>query len=109
MRNKTIIAILPLMILTVTFSENFVNYSYAQEELGSTEIIYSINIGKEKYLIHFDVWAGEQQLQSPTVQLESELETIEFHSTKKIPPNSCQSIEHQISAKYTNLVTVKII
>jgi len=73
------------------------------------EILYSINVGEDRYLIHFNVCAGEKSLVSPSIVLESERDTVQFDSTKIIGENSCQDFESIIDTKYPQLVKITII
>jgi len=101
-------AFLPfLTIFLIVFMITATN-AFAQEELGYSEILYSIDIGKDRYFIHFNACAGDQTLESPTILLESELETVQINSAKIIHANSCQDYEYQISTKSPDLIKITV-
>ena len=88
--------------------DNFEQYAWSDEKTNFPyiEILYSINVGAEKYMIHYNVCAGEQALQNPKILLESNYETIQFESTKLIYSYSCSSYESQIHTKSLDLVKI---
>ena len=92
----------------ITNYDNPGQYVWGDEQTSYPyiKILYSINVGADEYLIHYDVCAGEQALQSPKILLESNYETIQFESTKLIYPYSCFSYESQIHTKSPNLVNI---
>jgi len=73
------------------------------------EILYSINVGEDRYLIHFNVCAGEKSIVSPSIVLESEQDTVQFDSTKIIGENLCQNFEIIIDTESPQLVKITIL
>ena len=74
-----------------------------------TQVLYSINVGEDRYLVHFNACAGEKSIASPSIVLESELDTVQINSTKIIHKNSCQSFESIIDTKYPQLVKITFV
>ncbi len=101
-----ILAILPLVLVALTPSYN--NLAFAEAN-SFTEILYSINVGEDRYFIHYNVCAGEKSIVSPSIVLESEQDTVQVDSTKIIHENSCQSFESIIDTKSPQLVKITII
>jgi len=99
-------AILPLFAVALIPAYN--NLAFAEVN-SFTEIQYSINVGEDRYLIHFNVCAGEKALDGPSIVLESERDTVQFDSTKIIGENSCQNFESIIDTKSPQLVKITII
>ncbi len=100
-----LLAILPLALVAITPGYN--NLAFAEVN-SFTEILYSINVGEDKYLIHFNACAGEKSIVSPSIVLESERDTVQFDSTKIIHENTCQGFESIIDTKYPQLVKITI-
>ena len=98
--------ILPLFAVALIPAYN--NLAFAEVN-SFTEIQYSINVGEDRYLIHFNVCAGEKSLVSPSIVLESERDTVQFDSTKIIGENSCQGFESIIDTKSPQLVKITIV
>jgi len=101
-----LLAILPLF--TAALSIGYIGEAFAEVN-SFTEILYSINVGEDRYLIHFNACAGEKSIVSPSVVLESEQDTVQFDSTKIIGENSCQGFESIIATQYPNLVKITIL
>lgn len=99
----------------LSFSGIMSNYDSLEHAWGNeqnppyVEILYSIDVGVEKYLIHYNVCSGEKAIQNPKILLESNYETIQFESTKLIYPYSCFSYESQIHAKYPDLIKIMLV
>ncbi len=85
------------------------SYAFANSEETDayTELMYSVNVGTEKFLLHFNVCAGQNTIESPEILIKSSLDTVQFQSTKAIIANSCHSFESVIHAKSPS--TIKII
>jgi len=98
--------ILPLFVVALSLAYN--NLAFAEAN-PFTEIIYSINVGEDRYLIHFNACAGDKSIVSPSIVLESERDTVQFDSTKKIHKNSCQGFESIIDTKSPQLVKITIV
>jgi len=101
-----ILAILPLVLVALTPSYN--NLAFAEAN-SFTEILYSINVGEDRYFIHYNVCAGEKSIVSPSIVLESEQDTVQVDSTKIIGENSCQNFESIIDTKSPQLVKITIV
>ncbi len=105
-RYSSILLLMPLFMVAIIPSYN--NLAFAEAN-SFTEILYSINVGENRYLIHFNACAGEKSIVSPSIVLESEQDTVQFDSTKIIGKNSCQSFESIIDTKYPQLVKITIV
>ncbi len=101
-----LLAILPLF--TAALSIGYIDEAFAEVN-SFTEILYSINVGEDRYLIHFNACAGEKSIVSPSIVLESEQDTVQFDSTKIIGENSCQGFESIIDTKSPKLVKITIL
>ncbi len=109
--NKTqkfigLLAILPLFMVAITPGYN--NLAFAEAN-SFIEIQYSINVGEDRYFIHYNVCAGEKSIVSPSIILESEQDTVQVDSTKIIGENSCQGFESIIDTKYPSLVKITVV
>jgi len=106
--NKTqkFIGLLALFVVAITPAYN--NLAFAEVN-SFTEILYSINVGEDRYLIHFNACAGEKSIVSPSIVLESEQDTVQFDSTKIIYENSCRGFESIIATKSPQLVKITIV
>jgi len=100
-----LLAILPLFMVAITPGYN--NLAFAEAN-SFTEILYSINVGEDRYFIHYNVCAGEKSIVSPSIILESERDTVQVDSTKIIHENSCQGFESFIDTKSPQLVKITI-
>ena len=109
MKNKSrltsLFLLMPLFVVAIT--PNYNNLAFAEVNSFS-EILYSINVGEDRYLIHFNACSGETSIVSPSIILESNLDTIQFDSTKIIHENSCQSFESIIDTTSPQLVKITI-
>ncbi len=72
-------------------------------------ILSSINVGTQKYLVKFNVCAGDLVLDKAKILIKTELESVEIGSTKDIPANSCRTYETQIHAKHTANIKANIV
>ncbi len=99
-------AILPLFVVALSPAYN--NLAFAEAN-SFTEILYSINVGEDRYLIHFNACAGEKSIVSPSIVLESERDIVQINSTKLIHENSCQGFESTIATKSPKLVKITIL
>ena len=110
MKNKSRFAslflLMPIFMVAITPSYN--NLAFAEAN-SFTEILYSINVGEDRYLIHFNACAGEKSVFSPSILLESKLDTVQIDSTKIIHENSCQGFESIIATKSPQLVKITIV
>lgn len=102
-----LISVLITASLALYYNQESYAFANSGETEAYTELIYSINVGTEKFLVHFNVCAGQDTIESPEVLLKSSLDTVQFQSTKAITANSCHSFESIIHAKYPS--TIKII
>jgi len=106
LRQIGFLAILPLFLVAITPS--YINLAFAETN-SFTEILYSINVGEDRYLIHFNACAGDKSIVSPSIVLESERDTVQFDSTKIIGKNLCQGFESIIDTKFPQLVKITIV
>ncbi len=97
---------MPLFMIAITPGYN--NLAFAEAN-SFTVIIYSINVGEDRYFIHYTVCAGEKSIVGPSIILESEQDTIQVDSTKIIGENSCQGFESIIDTKSPKLVKITIL
>ncbi len=109
MKNKSkfasLLLLMPLFMVVITPGYN--NLAFAEAN-SFTEILYSVNVGEDRYLIHFNACAGEKSIVSPSIVLESERDTVQIDSTKIIHENSCQGFESIIDTKSPQLVKITI-
>jgi len=105
-----IFSVLFISGLSITYG-NSNQYAFGAEQTSDPyiKILYSINVGTEEYLIHYNVCAGEQAIQNPKILLESNYETVQYESTKIIYPYSCSGYESQIHTKSINMVKITLI
>ncbi len=106
MKYLGLLTILPLF--TAALSIGYIGEAFAEVN-SFTEILYSINVGEDRYLFHFNVCAGEKSIVSPSIVLESEQDTVQVDSTKIIGENSCQGFESFIDTKSPQLVKITIL
>ncbi len=106
LRSIGLLTILPLFVIAITPGYN--NLAFAEAN-SFTEIQYSINVGEDRYFIHYNVCAGEKSIVSPSIILESEQDTVQVDSTKIIRENSCQGFESFIDTKSPNLVKITVV
>lgn len=72
-------------------------------------ILSSVNVGTEKYLVKFNVCAGDLPIDKAKILVRSEIESIEIGSSKDIPANACRTYETQLLAKYPANIRASII
>jgi len=110
MKNKSRFASLLLLmpLFTVAITPGFNNLAFAEAN-SFIEIQYSINVGADRYLIHYNVCAGEKSLLSQSIILESEQDTVQVDSTKTIGAYSCLGFESIIDTKSPQLVKITIV
>ncbi len=106
LKQAGLLAIMSLFVIAITPGYN--NLAFAEAN-SFTEILYSINVGEDKYLIHFNACAGEKSIFGPSILLESKQDTVQIDSTKLIHENSCQSFESIIDTKSPQLVKITIV
>jgi len=104
-RYASLLLLMPLFMVAITPGYNNLAFAGAN---SFTEILYSVNVGENRYLIHFNACAGEKSIISPSIVLESERDTIQIDSTKIIHENSCQGFESIINTKSPQLVKITI-
>ncbi len=95
-----------LAVVAITPAYN--NLAFAEDK-AFTEILYSIKLGEETYLIHFNACAGDKSIFSPNIIMESELDTVQINSSKIIHANSCQDYESIINTKSPEFVKITIV
>jgi len=109
MKNKSryasLLLLMPLFVVVITPGYN--NLAFAEAN-SFIEIQYSINVGEDRYFIHYNVCAGEKSIVSPSIIIESERDTVQIDSTKIIGENSCQGFESFIDTKSPNLIKITI-
>jgi len=94
-------------LFTVAITPGFNNLVFAEAN-SFIEIQYSMNVGADRYLIHYNVCADEKSLVSPSIILESEQDTVQFDSTMIIGAYSCIGFESIIDTKSPQLVKITI-
>lgn len=72
-------------------------------------VLSTINVGTEKYLIKFNVCAGDKTLDKAKILIKSEIEAVQIGTNKDIPANTCRTYETQINAKHTANIQTSII
>jgi len=109
MKNKSrlasLVLLMPLFTIAITFGYN--NLAFAEAN-SFIEIQYSMNVGADRYLIHYNVCADEKSLVSPSIILESEQDIVQFDSTMIIGAYSCIGFESIIDTKSPQLVKITI-
>ena len=73
-----------------------------------SNILYSINIGKDRYFVHFNVCVGEMPIKNPVVLVESNIDTVQINTEKKIVEDSCQNFEAIINAKHSQQIKISV-
>ena len=68
-----------------------------------------IKIGNEKYDVKFNVCAGEKKIGKAKVLIKSQIESIEYGTTKDIPENACRRYNAQINAKNPDNIFITIL
>jgi len=104
-RYASLLLLMPLFMVAIIPGYN--NLAFAEAN-SFTEILYSVNVGEDRYFIHFNACAGEKSIVSPSIILESEQDTVQIDSTKIIHKNSCQGFESIIDTKSPQLVKITI-
>lgn len=74
-----------------------------------TEVRSIQNIGTEKFMIKFDICAGDILLDKAKVLVKSDIEIILVGSDKDIQANSCRNYETQIYAIHPKNIEIEII
>jgi len=105
-RYASLLLLIPLFVVAITPGYN--NLAFAEAN-SFTEILYSVNVGENRYFIHYNICAGDKSIVSPSILLESEQDTVQIDSTKIIGENSCQGFESIINTKSPQLVKITII
>ncbi len=105
----TLIFVLITASLALYANQESYAFANSEETEAYTELIYSVNVGTEKFLIHFNVCAGQNTIEFPEILLKSSLDTAQFQSTKAITANTCHSFESIIHAKYPSVIKIILI
>jgi len=105
-RYSSLLLLIPLFVVAITPGYN--NLAFAEAN-SFTEFLYSINVGEDRYLIHFNVCAGEKSIYSPSILLESERDIVQIDSRKIISENTCQNFESIIDTKSPQMVKITIL
>ena len=108
MKSKYVSLFLSISLVLVAITPAYSNQAFAEDN-SFTEIQYSIKLGDEAYLIHFNACAGDKSIFSPNIIMESELDTVQINSSKIIHANSCQDYESIINTKSPQFVKITII
>jgi len=107
-KKSVMLGILSVMIFSSYLSYNFSSNAFAEEK-PFTEILYSIYLGNDNYFIHFNACAGEKSIFSPSIVLESGLDTVQINSSKIIHENTCRGFESIIVTKSPQFVKITIV
>ena len=99
-----LLALLPLLTVPLT-----INYAVADTAQAYSYVLYSVNLGGDKYFIHFNVCANEKSLDGPDILIKSEKDTVQINSTKIIYENSCQGFESIIDTRSSGLISITIL
>lgn len=75
----------------------------------SVRVLSSVNVGTEKYMVKFNVCAGDLAIDKAKILIKSEIDSIEIGSSKDIPANSCRTYETQLLAKYVANIKASIV
>jgi len=99
-----LLALLPLLTVPLT-----IDYAVADTAQAYSYILYSVNLGEDRYLIHFNVCANEKSLDGPEILIKSEKDMVQINSTKIIYEYSCQGFESIIDTRSPGLVRITIL
>jgi hypothetical protein len=75
----------------------------------SVSILSHTDIGQGKYLVKFNICAGDKSIDKAKVLLQSKIEAIQVGSSKDIPANSCRNYETQIYANNVANIQMSIL
>jgi len=95
-------------LFMISVGSYFVGLAFAEEN-SFAKILYSVNVGENRYFIHYNVCAGEKSLVSPSIVLESERDTVQFDTTLIIGENTCQGFESIIDTESPQFVKITIV
>jgi len=75
----------------------------------SVTILSKTKIGNEKYDVKFNVCAGDKKLDKAKVLIKSQIESVEYGTSKDVPENACRSYATQINAKNSDNIFITIL
>ena len=73
------------------------------------KILSKTKIGNEKYDVKFNVCAGDKKLDKAKVLIKSQIESVEYGTSKDIPENACRSYATQINAKNPDNIFITVL
>lgn len=84
--------------------------SFSFEEIEGThaKINYSVKLGPDKYFINFQVCSDMITLESPTILIQSLIDTVVVSSAKILWKETCRTYESPINAKNPDNITFTI-
>ena len=72
-------------------------------------ILSKTKIGNEKYDVKFNVCAGDKKIDKAKVLIKSQIESVEYGTSKNVPENACRSYATQINAKNPDNIFITIL
>ena len=75
----------------------------------TVKITSTVSIGSEKFQVNFNVCAGDAVIDKAKVLIKSEIESVQYGTTKDIPENVCRTYSTQIHAKYATNIQIDIL
>ena len=75
----------------------------------SVTISSKTKIGNEKYDVKFNVCAGDKKIDKAKVLIKSQIESVEYGTSKDIPENACRSYVTQINAKNPDNIFITVL
>jgi len=65
----------------------------------TVNILSKIKVGDEKYDVKFNICAGDKKIDKAKVLIKSQIESVEYGTSKDVPENACRNYATQINAK----------
>ena len=75
----------------------------------TVNILSKIKIGDEKYDVKFNICAGDKKIDKAKVLIKSQIESVEYGTSKDVPENACRSYATQINAKNPDNIFITIL
>ena len=75
----------------------------------TVSILSKTKIGNEKYDVKFNVCAGDKRIDKAKMLIKSQIESVEYGTSKDVPENACRSYAIQINAKNPDNIFITIL
>lgn len=99
---------MPVIASTIISSLMFPAFQSAFADDTTAKIDYTINVGKQKHLVHLTICAGNEDVSSLNVIVHSWQDSKEISLKKIFPANTCKSFEVILEAKHANRIGVMV-